>query len=299
MVNVLASVDFIRKIIYKYEHYTISDFGTSREIDIESFIFFKKIITENKAHLYLNISDEKIEHYKINPNEADIEEKDIAQFVNSFKHAKLYSNVDLYNCLIQFKEIDLPLNKLPCYLLLDNVSEEICKRIEQFYGINCFSLKRLFVEEKYRISKPYTIKNTKDGLFEKLNLFNYHSLELYDPYFISNSSVKGGNDINFEFLKRIKLNGIKKIEVTIHSNLVLGNFPINEFDKRKNIFEEDINFFNTENGCNLKLFITKKAKHDRFVFTNTCINMVGNSFNKNSETYLTTFPQIIYNDYYR
>ncbi len=87
MVNVLASVDFIQKIIFEYAHYTISDFNNSREIDIESFIFFKKIITENKAHLYLNISEEKIEQYKTNPKDVNDDEKDIAYFISTFKHS--------------------------------------------------------------------------------------------------------------------------------------------------------------------------------------------------------------------
>lgn len=298
MVNVLASVAFIQKIIFEYEHYTVSDFNKSKDIDMESFIFFKKIITDNKAHLYLNICDDKIEQYKSDPKNVEEHEKDIAYFISTFRNAKIWSNVELYNNLMHCNEINMPLSELPCFLLLDNVGEDICKKIESNYGINCFSLKRLKVDEIYRVPKPFSIKNTKEGLFEKLNMFNYHTLELYDPYFLTNSSVTEDAGLNFDFLKRIKLNGIKKINVTIHSDLIQGRFQLGEFEKRKAIFENDIKKLSTEQKCEINLEITKKAKHDRFIFTNTTINMVGNSFNTNAGTYINSFPKIIYSDFY-
>ena len=298
MVNVLASVDFIERIVFEYQYYTVSDFNKSKDIDMESFIFFKKIITDNKAHLYLNISDKKIEQYKSDPKNVEEHERDIAYFIYTFRNAKIWGNVELYNSLKNCNEINIPLSELPCFLLLDNVGEEICKKIESNYGINCFSLKRLKVDEIYRIPKPFSVKNTKEGLFEKLNMFNYHTLELYDPYFLTNSSLTEDASLNFDFLRRIKLNGIKKLNVTIHSDLILGRFPLGEFEKRKAIFKKDINKFSSDQECEINLEITKKAKHDRFIFTNTSINMVGNSFNKNAETYINYFPKIIYSDFY-
>lgn len=298
MVKILASVDFINKIILDFQDFTISDFEKSSEINIESYLFFKKIITENKAHIYLNISEDKIEQYKLSENEIDETEKDIAFVIKSLRNNKLFSDAKLYESLLHCKVIDIPISDLPCFLLLDNVNEEICKKIELHYGINCFSLKRLKVEDKYRIPVPYEIDNTKEALFNIVNSYNYHTMELFDQFFSTNMSTNIDNDSNTIFLNRIKLCGNKKGSLAIHTSSKILNFTNTEFERRKNIFINHFNSFKNDNNSNLDLQITTEGEHDRFVLTNTTINMIGNSFNKNTPTYINVFPKIIYNDYY-
>jgi hypothetical protein len=145
----------------------------------------------------------------------------------------------------------------------------------------------------YRTVTLSSLTDTKSSLFNELNKFNYNSMEIFDPYFLTNSSVNDGCKKNTEFIKRIKKNKLSKSFVKINAD----KFP-HDYEKRMNIFVTHVEKYNASNKDSfIDVEFTTNAKHDRSIISNTNINIIGNSVNKNSKTFLNIFPKVIYSDY--
>lgn len=295
MVTVLASKAFIEKIFYHYNSYTVSDFESDKQTDIESFLFFKDIIRGNKTILHIDISEEELLRLKAN-SRLEEDEKNISKFLSTYQNNKVSGTPDLYQKL-RNQDHNVDPHQLPCFLLLDDVSEEICKKIETGFGINCFSLKRMKVPMHFRSVTLKSLSDTKSALFSELNKFNYNALEIFDPYFLDNSSVIETCSKNTEFIARVKKNELGKVQLKINADLI-DKFPLNEFEKRTALFDSHVKNHNTYNrDCSIEVEFTKKAKHDRFIISNTNINIIGNSLNMSSKTFINIFPKVIYSDY--
>ncbi|MBK8329318.1 MAG: hypothetical protein IPL09_07580 [Bacteroidetes bacterium] len=295
MVTVLASRDFIEKIFYHYNLYAESDFESDHQIDIESYLFFKDIIKGNKTNLQIDISDNELLRLKakVGVNEED---NRISKFLSTFQNNKIAGAAELYQKL-RNQDHNVDPKQLPCFLLLDEVSEEICTKIEANFGINCFSLKRMKVPLHYRSVTLNSLTDTKSSLFSELNKFNYNNLEIFDPYFLANSSVTDDCNKNTEFISRVRKNKLSEMLLKINTDLI-DKFPVNEFEKRKDIFEKHLlNYKAVNKDSSLQVEFTKKAKHDRYIISNTNINIIGNSLNMNSKTFINIFPKVIYSDY--
>lgn len=300
MENIIVSKDFLEKIRNEFDNYTILDFEKSKEIDIESFLFFKKILFENKAQIYLDISEEDILRFK-SDDVIDKEYENIAAIIRSLNHIFWKSKKAVYDSLRSGKFDDVLQNDLPCFLLLDNVSKEICVSIEKAVGINCYSLKRLKVEKKIRAASLDNIANTRQALFDKINQFNYHTILLHDSYFSKNmNSIKSSTCNNNQFFKMLKFNTHSKLTLQINtdpSNIINQSQPEIEFVKRKKIFEADLQTYCEKSNLSVSCEFTDKGKHDRYINTNIMINILGNSLFSSSTTHLNCYPKILYGDY--
>jgi len=291
MVTILASRDFIEKIFYHYHSYTISDFEADNQIDIESYLFFNDIIKGNKTNLHIDLSEDEITRLKAKIEITEDEER-ISKFLSTYHNNKIIGAPDLYEKL-RNQDYNVDPHQLPCFLLLGTVSEEICTKIEAGFGINCFSLKRMKVPLHYRTVTLNSLTDTKSSLFNELNKFNYNAMEIFDPYFLTNSSVNDGCKKNTEFINRIKKNKLSKSFVKINAD----KFP-HDYEKRMHIFVTHVEKYNASNKDSfIDVEFTTNAKHDRSIISNTNINIIGNSLNMNSKTFINIFPKVIYSDY--
>jgi hypothetical protein len=297
MENIIVSRYFLEKILFDFNDYSISDFENSKEIDIESFLFFKRILFENKAHLYLDISEEDIFRFKSDNVNKD-EERDIAKIIKSLRDRIIGSKQAVYDSLSFGRYEDVVQDNLPCFLLLGDATEKKCIEIENAIGINCYSLKRLKVKKEFRNVSLYKLKNTRSHLFNKINQFNYHTIEIDDPYFSSNKNMKRGEiSLNIEFIKLLKINTQKRLNLRINTKGITVDNIKGEFDKYRMKFEEDVMAFYKNNGVNFICKFTNDSKHDRYINTNTMLNIIGNSIWNDTETHLTCYPKILYGDY--
>ncbi len=304
MENIIVSRYFLEKILFEFNNYTNSDFENSNEIDIESFLFFKRILFENKAHLYLDISEEDILKFREMRSEdvLKLEEDDrcIAEIIRS-RGRTFGSKQSVYDSLSFGRYEDIVQDNLPCFLLLGDATEKKCIEIENAVGINCYSLKRLKVEEKIRAASLDNITNTRQALFDKINQFNYHTILLHDPYFSKNmNSIKSSTSNNNQFFKLLKINTHSKLTLQINtdpSKIINQSQPEIEFVKRKKIFEADLQTYCEKSNLSVSCEFTDKGKHDRYINTNIMINILGNSLFSSSTTHLNCYPKILYGDY--
>lgn len=301
MENIIVSRYFLEKILIEFNNYSISDFENSKEIDIESFLFFKRILFENKAHLYLDISEEDILKFREMRSEdvLKLEEDDrcIAEIIRS-RGRTFGSKQSVYDSLSFGRYEDIVQDNLPCFLLLGDATEKKCIEIENAVGINCYSLKRLKVKKEFRNVSLYKLKNTRSHLFNKINQFNYHTIEIDDPYFSSNKNIKKFDiSLNIEFIKLLKVNTQKRLNLRINTKGITVDNIKGEFDKYRMKFEEDVMTFYKNNGVNFICKFTNDSKHDRYINTNTMLNILGNSLWTDTETHLTCYPKILYGDY--
>lgn len=297
MENIIVSKDFLEKILFKFNEYTISHFEKSTEIDIESFLFFKRILTENKSRLYLDISADDILKFKEMPQQdvLNLEDGDrcIAEIIRSLRGITFGSKQNVYDSLSSGMYEDIIQDDLPCFLLLADISEKKCIEIENAVGINCYSLKRLKVEKEIRVASLHHVGNTQQALFDKINLFNYHTISIYDQYFIKNMSSINNN----RFYKMLRINTQKKLTLQINSNSSrIEDYA--EFENRKRIFEAGLQTHCEKSNISISCQITNDGKHDRYINTNIMINILGNSlFANKTSTHLTCYPKILYSDF--
>ncbi len=301
MQKVFVSRDFIEKIIFGFNSYTIENFKENTEIDIDSYLFFKKII-ESEAQVFTDIDESEIEKFYLGDSEISIEDKNLSVFISTRGNNRIKSCKLIFDKIKNQDYSGLQQSDLPCYILMGNVPSEICLRIENDLGINCFSLKRLKVPIFYRTVSVKHLKNTHDDLFNSLNEFPHLSLEIFDPYFWDNSSRDTKCMKNRTFLSGLKKNKLNFFELVVNADYVSYNHkkPNNilfDTEKIKNIFKTKINEYNSESTFKINIVMTLKATHDRSLISNTFFAFLGHSLNIDKKTTISIFPKIIYHNF--
>ena len=294
MVDLLVSTEFLIDIMLKYNNYSKCDFDNSRDIDQMSFLFFNKIIKENKCHLILSISDENIFRIRKGENLSDDREKDLHHIFKGLNFNLIKGNPELYEGLKHQRLKDVDVDKLPCMVLLDKVDEQLCRQIEERYGIDCYSLKRMKIEDRFSEASPESVDDTKESLFRKLRERNYNMIEIRDQYFLKNSSAKEDCNKNKEFFGRLKKKGLDSLRLLLRVEAIIEKLSLEDVRRRIELLESAFKKYRTENLLNWKMDIEQNAKHDRYIFTNTTIVSISNSLNVNTSTVAHFYPRIIY-----
>lgn len=298
MVKVLMSRDFWEHIMFDYKDYTVADFEISGKIDMESYFFFKTLIN-SKAKLFLNITPEKILEFRTADGIIHVDDRNLSQLIRNYGSNTLKSDDKLFKCLEQQKIHDIKLEELPVFLLLGDVDKKICLEIEKMYGINCFSKQRLIVPTNYRQVQLLKLSNTKSGLFEKLNKYNYNSLQIEDPWFIEQhfpSQGKYPKVPQLGYFETIARAGIKKLKVLINYQSKNNNdaWCLEKMKIVKNFIEQK----GDDEGIVCEVLHERKVIHDRYLNTNTTIGILGNSLNTSTPTHFTIYPLCIYSGFF-
>lgn len=290
--KVYTSKNFLLKL-EEFKIRTIEEFGS--DINIESYLFFKTIIYQKASQIITDISEEEICRLKEISNDPIIEKKneDLIRLFKSLRHNSIKSD----NCLIQKlknKEI-IEYVDLPHYLFLGGVSSEICKDIEEHYGIACYSVNRLIVDERIRMVCLDKLPNTKNALYNKISETSFNNIQINDPFFFKNAfEDENRNEIIVNLLKRKNLYKAK-LKVDITTTLKQSGRTEKEFEEWGRKFQTEL--ASKQNNTSFSLALGKGddgSDHDRYVFTNTHINILGTSFLQNKKTHFTSFPIGIY-----
>lgn len=295
VLRVYASKDFLVKLM-SYDLYTIQDFNESNEIDIESYLFFKTILYRKVSRIHVNLSDDLIEQYKQpnHHNSVDPIHQDICKLIFSKRDKTFVCDNGVID-KIKARLEALRSNELPHYLFLGEVSDEICRDVEKKYGIVCFSNRVLRVPDKIRNVGLSILGNTKQRLYDKLNETSFNTIHVNDPYFFKNAlAVEKRNEVIGNLLKKDKnyKTDIKVIIVTTLKESGKLEIDFNSWGKQ---FESELNLQQNNSSLNFSLGnFFDGSSHDRYVFTNKHINIIGNSFFQNSETHFTSYPIGIY-----
>lgn len=295
VLRVYASKDFLVKLL-SYDLYTIQDFNESSEIDIESYLFFKTILYKKASRIHVNLSDDLIGQYKQlnHHNSVDPIHQDICKLIFTKRDKTFVCDNGLIDKIKARVEV-LPSNELPHYLFLGDVSDEICRAVEKQYGIVCFSSKKLNVPPKIRNVELCLLGNTKQFLYHKLKEASFNTIHVNDPYFFKNALVvEKRNDVIDNLIK--KDNDYKTdVKVIIATTLKESGKLESDFKSWGKQFESELN--SQQNNSTLNFSLGKSSdgsSHDRYVFTNKHINILGNSFFQSSETHFTSYPIGIY-----
>lgn len=290
----------------------VDDFGG--DIDIESYLFFKTVIYQKAPRIITDLLQEEITSFKEMATDkiAGHEKKDIIRLIQAVKNKMICSDEGLIQKL-KSKE-NVPYESLPHYLFLGDVSEHDCRDIESAYGIYCYSTKRLKVKENSRQVSLSKLKNTKGELYHKLSYPIFNSIHINDPYFYINAdNPKNRQTIEDGISQLLTRNENFKpsLDVKVSSVLNPGREEINtneDFDTWATQFRRQL-----ERVCRLTVFEAtavaknsfhktiadpKEDKHDRYIFTNRSINIIGNSFFTNKRTHFTSYPIGIYCNFF-
>lgn len=292
MVKVLLSVDFLTEL-NKYASKKLEDFDDANSMELEDYLFFKELIY-NRSIIYLNLSKKQITYYT-DPNlQIDDLEPGIKNLAIAFKRLKINiieSGVDLYNELLNKDYNNLNPDNIPEFLILSDASKDNCKDIEKETGIFCFSIKNNKVPDDVKRVELIKLSNTKDALFSKLNNHSVYSIIIEDPAFINRHRTE--EDINnlFEnlFETRLPTFKLKKFQFQLRYKNEMGNWL--------EIFRNVLLNFNNINNNVLETIEHNSARHDRYIFTNKHIIILGNSLNQNGRTHFTSFPRWLYYDF--
>jgi hypothetical protein len=288
---------------------TIEEFGS--DIDIESYLFFYNIIYCKASCLITDLSNEEIFSYKEMSAEdcRSHQQKDLIRIVKWKPNVK--SDHGLIQRLAEQKEVDR--DELPHYLLLDESSEKSCKDIESTYGIACYSLKRLFVKENFRTVSLTKLKNTKGDLYHKLSHPAVNSIHINDPYFFINAK-KEENEETLSLCLNQLLKHCRGYKTTLNIKLSTVLNPSKNEENKDLDFENWVGLFRkkivtscnkssfeavclTKKGLMKKIIDPKEDRHDRYIFSNRQIVIIGNSFFTNKRTHFTAYPIGIYGEF--
>jgi hypothetical protein len=296
--KVYTSKSFLLKL-EEFKLRTVGDFGSGSDsgIDIESFLFFKTIIYQKAAQITTDITEEELISLKETPADriAGHEKEPLIRYLKAYKNNTIKSDNGMILKLRNRESISH--NELPHYLFLGDIAgREICEEVEKHYGISCFSTKRLTVPENIRKVCLHKLKNTRKALYDKLNETSFNNIHINDPYFFNAAfSQEKRNEIIQNLLKR--------------DNSYNADLKSKLTTTLENRSEKELNDWGKKFGDELKsaqrnaTFLVAQAsqndgtRHDRYVFTNRHINILGNSFFSNSTTHYTTYPIGIYGEF--
>lgn len=277
---------------------SLDEFGV--DIDLESYMFFNTVIYRKAPpHITIDLSNEDISTFREMSSKDAIgnPQEDLIRLIQGKRDKRFYSDEGLIKKLIN-KE-DVSYEKLPHYLFLGSVSKDICMQIEQCYGIACYSLNRLKVEKTIREVCLYKLENTRHALYHKLNESSFNSIEINDPYIFKNAyGTEKRKEIITNLLQR-SVNYKSEIRVNITTTLKESGRLENDFKLWGEQFQSEL--LSQQNNSSFTFSLGKSSdgsNHDRYVYTNRHINVVGNSFFKNDQTHYTSFPIGIYCNFF-
>jgi hypothetical protein len=292
--KIYTSKSFLLKL-EEFRIRSMDEFGS--DIDIESYLFFKTIIYLKSAQIITDVSEDVLYNLKETPTDVITghENESLIRYIKAIKNNTIKSDKGLILKLRNREKVSY--DELPHYLFLDDiVGEEMCKDIERHYGISCFSTKRLKVPENIRKVCLHKLENTRESLYKKLNEMSYNSIHINDPFFFKNAFGKENRlEVIQNLLKRDKNYSAEfkaKLTTTLESR---SEKELNEWSK---MFEVDLQ--QAQRNVSFSVAHANRhdgTHHDRYVFTNRHINILGTSFFSNSQTHFTTFPIGIYGAY--
>lgn len=291
--KVYTSKNFLLKL-EEFKLRTIEEFG--QDIDIESYLFFKTIIYQKAPQIITDISEDEICSIKEMTSEQILgnEKEDLIRLIKPSSYS-----IKSDNGLIQkLKNKELINNEdLPHYLFLGEVSEAICKEIEMQYGIICYSINRLIVDKKIRMVCLERLRNTSQALYDKINEFSLNDIHINDPYFFKKAS---GAEIRTEVITRfLKRPTHFKAALKVLVTTALEDRTDKELKEWEKKFNTELNSNQQHSSFLVELGNNNDGtNHDRYIFTNKHINIVGNSFFASKETHYTSYPIGIYGNFF-
>lgn len=270
------------------------------DIDLESYMFFDTVIYRKAPpHIFVDLTQEEINSFReLSPQETiGNTEEDIIRLIQGRRDKRFYSDEGLI-LRLRNREV-VKKEELPHYLFLGSVSEDICIEIEKCYGISCYSLNRLKVHESIRKVCLNKLQNTRHALYQKVKESSFNSIHINDPYLFKNAyGAEKRTEVITLLLKKSK-EYKSEFEVNITTTLKESGRLENDFNAWGSQFRSELSSQQANSSFSFSLGKSSDgSNHDRYIFTNRHIHVIGNSLFKNDPTHHTTFPIGIYCNFF-
>lgn len=295
--KVYASKSFLLKL-EELKLRTIDEFGT--DIDLESYLFFETVIYRKAPpHIIVDLPQEEINSFReLSPQETlGNTNEDLIRLIQAKKDKRFYSDEGLILRLRNKEAVKK--EELPHYLFLGSVSEDICIQIEKCYGIACYSLNRLKVHESIRKVCLNKLQNTRHALYQKVKESSFNSIHINDPYFFKNAfGAEKRTEVISHLLKKDR-EYRADFKVSITTTLKESGRTESDFNAWGSQFQTELFAQQTNSSFSFSLGKSSDgSNHDRYIFTNKHIHVIGNSLYKNDPTHHTSFPIGIYCNFF-